>query len=47
MPGEPDPAQAQRTWVILTEAGEGGWSINGTGLRRRAIHRAAPQAARR
>ena len=34
MPGEPDPAQAQRTWVILTEAAEGGWSINGTGLRR-------------
>ncbi|WP_371830462.1 tautomerase family protein [Antrihabitans cavernicola] len=25
-----DPTQAQRTWVILTEAAEGGWGINGT-----------------
>jgi phenylpyruvate tautomerase PptA (4-oxalocrotonate tautomerase family) len=25
-----DPSQAQRTWVILTEAAEGGWGINGT-----------------
>jgi len=25
-----DPAQKQRTWVLLTEAAEGGWGINGT-----------------
>ena len=25
-----DPTQAQRTWVLLTEAAEGGWGINGT-----------------
>jgi hypothetical protein len=25
-----DPSQTQRTWVLLTEAAEGGWGINGT-----------------
>jgi phenylpyruvate tautomerase PptA (4-oxalocrotonate tautomerase family) len=25
-----DPSQKQRTWVLLTEAAEGGWGINGT-----------------
>jgi phenylpyruvate tautomerase PptA (4-oxalocrotonate tautomerase family) len=25
-----DPSQAQRTWVLLTEAAEGGWGIAGT-----------------
>jgi len=25
-----DPAQAGRTWVLLTEAAEGGWGIAGT-----------------
>jgi len=25
-----DPTQAQRTWVLLTEAAEGGWGIAGT-----------------
>ncbi len=25
-----DPTQASRTWVLLTEAAEGGWGINGT-----------------
>jgi phenylpyruvate tautomerase PptA (4-oxalocrotonate tautomerase family) len=25
-----DPGLASRTWVILTEAAEGGWGINGT-----------------
>jgi len=25
-----DPTQAQRTWVILTEAAEGGWGLAGT-----------------
>jgi phenylpyruvate tautomerase PptA (4-oxalocrotonate tautomerase family) len=24
-----DPSQAQRTWVLLTEAAEGGWGIGG------------------
>jgi phenylpyruvate tautomerase PptA (4-oxalocrotonate tautomerase family) len=25
-----DPGQAARTWVLLTEAAEGGWGIAGT-----------------
>ena len=25
-----DPSQAERTWVLLTEAAEGGWGIAGT-----------------
>jgi len=25
-----DPSQTQRTWVLLTEAAEGGWGISGT-----------------
>jgi phenylpyruvate tautomerase PptA (4-oxalocrotonate tautomerase family) len=25
-----DPSQAARTWVVLTEAAEGGWGIAGT-----------------
>jgi phenylpyruvate tautomerase PptA (4-oxalocrotonate tautomerase family) len=25
-----DPTQAGRTWVLLTEAAEGGWGIAGT-----------------
>jgi phenylpyruvate tautomerase PptA (4-oxalocrotonate tautomerase family) len=25
-----DPGQAERTWVLLTEAAEGGWGIAGT-----------------
>jgi phenylpyruvate tautomerase PptA (4-oxalocrotonate tautomerase family) len=24
-----DPSQAQRTWILLTEAAEGGWGIAG------------------
>ncbi|HLN03624.1 MAG TPA: hypothetical protein VK335_30330 [Bryobacteraceae bacterium] len=24
-----DPSQAERTWVVLTEAAEGGWGIAG------------------
>jgi phenylpyruvate tautomerase PptA (4-oxalocrotonate tautomerase family) len=27
-----DPGQAERTWVLLTEAAEGGWGIAGTAL---------------
>jgi len=29
-----DPAQAGRTWVLLTEAAEGGWGIAGTAFGR-------------
>lgn len=29
-----DPAQAGRTWVILTEAAEGGWGVSGFALGR-------------
>jgi phenylpyruvate tautomerase PptA (4-oxalocrotonate tautomerase family) len=29
-----DPSQAGRTWVLLTEAAEGGWGIAGTAFGR-------------
>ncbi len=29
-----DPSQASRTWVLLTEAAEGGWGIAGTAFGR-------------
>jgi phenylpyruvate tautomerase PptA (4-oxalocrotonate tautomerase family) len=29
-----DPTQAARTWVLLTEAAEGGWGIAGTAFGR-------------
>jgi phenylpyruvate tautomerase PptA (4-oxalocrotonate tautomerase family) len=29
-----DPSQAERTWVLLTEAAEGGWGIAGTAFGR-------------
>jgi phenylpyruvate tautomerase PptA (4-oxalocrotonate tautomerase family) len=29
-----DPTQATRTWVLLTEAAEGGWGIAGTAFGR-------------
>ncbi len=29
-----DPSQANRTWVLLTEAAEGGWGIAGTAFGR-------------
>ena len=29
-----DPSQAKRTWVVLTEAAEGGWGIAGTAFGR-------------
>jgi phenylpyruvate tautomerase PptA (4-oxalocrotonate tautomerase family) len=25
-----DPSESQRTWVLLTEAAEGGWGLAGT-----------------
>ena len=40
-----DPTQAQRTWVILTEAAEGGWGINGTAFGAEDFTALARQAA--
>ncbi len=44
-----DPSQAQRTWVLLTEAAEGGWGIAGTAFGREefAALVAAAEAAKR
>jgi phenylpyruvate tautomerase PptA (4-oxalocrotonate tautomerase family) len=39
-----DPSQATRTWVLLTEAAEGGWGIAGTAFGREEF---AALAARR
>src|SRR5436309_5890590 len=43
-----DPTQASRTWVILTEAAEGGWGLSGTAFGREefAALRARAAAAR-
>src|SRR2546427_11909561 len=43
-----DPTQASRTWVILTEAAEGGWGLSGTafGLEEFAALAAKAAAAR-
>jgi len=43
-----DPTQASRTWVILTEAAEGGWGLAGTAFGREefAALRARAAAAR-
>ena len=38
-----DPTQAARTWVLLTEAAEGGWGIAGTAFGRRS----SPRSPRR
>jgi phenylpyruvate tautomerase PptA (4-oxalocrotonate tautomerase family) len=42
-----DPTQAARTWVILTEAAEGGWGLGGTafGIEEFAALRAAAAKA--
>ena len=42
-----DPSQASRTWVLLTEAAEGGWGIAGTALGREEFAAAARAAASR
>jgi phenylpyruvate tautomerase PptA (4-oxalocrotonate tautomerase family) len=34
-----DPSQAARTWVLLTEAAEGGWGIAGTAFGREEFAR--------
>jgi phenylpyruvate tautomerase PptA (4-oxalocrotonate tautomerase family) len=37
-----DPSQANRTWVLLTEAAEGGWGIAGTAYGREEFAALAP-----
>lgn len=40
-----DPSQAGRTWVILTEAAEGGWGLSGTAFGREEFAALAAKAA--
>src|SRR5881397_356163 len=40
-----DPTQASRTWVILTEAAEGGWGLAGTAFGREEFAALAAKAA--
>jgi len=40
-----DPTQASRTWVILTEAAEGGWGLSGTAFGREEFAALAAKAA--
>ncbi len=40
-----DPNQASRTWVILTEAAEGGWGLAGTAYGRQEFAALAAKAA--
>ena len=40
-----DPSQAKRTWVLLTEAAEGGWGIGGTAFGREEFAALATAAA--
>jgi phenylpyruvate tautomerase PptA (4-oxalocrotonate tautomerase family) len=40
-----DPSQASRTWVLLTEAAEGGWGLAGTALGREEFAALAAKAA--
>ena len=40
-----DPSLASRTWVILTEAAEGGWGIGGTAFGREEFAELARKAA--
>lgn len=42
-----DPTQAARTWVILTEAAEGGWGLFGTAFGKDEFAAAAQAAAAR
>ena len=39
-----DPTQASRTWVILTEAAEGGWGLSGTAFGRQEFVALAAKA---
>jgi len=40
-----DPSQAARTWVLLTEAAEGGWGIAGTAFGKEEFAALAKRAA--
>ncbi len=40
-----DPTQAGRTWVLLTEAAEGGWGLSGTAFGRDEFAALAAKAA--
>jgi phenylpyruvate tautomerase PptA (4-oxalocrotonate tautomerase family) len=40
-----DSNQASRTWVILTEAAEGGWGLSGTAFGRQEFAALAAKAA--
>jgi phenylpyruvate tautomerase PptA (4-oxalocrotonate tautomerase family) len=40
-----DPTQANRTWVLLTEAAEGGWGLAGTAFGREEFGALAAKAA--
>jgi phenylpyruvate tautomerase PptA (4-oxalocrotonate tautomerase family) len=40
-----DPTQAARTWVLLTEAAEGGWGLAGTAFGREEFMALAAKAA--
>ena len=40
-----DPTQAGRTWVLLTEAAEGGWGLAGTAFGREEFSALAAKAA--
>lgn len=42
-----DPSQAQRTWVLLSEAADGGWGIAGTAFGREEFAALAAAAAKR
>jgi phenylpyruvate tautomerase PptA (4-oxalocrotonate tautomerase family) len=42
-----DPSQAKRTWVLLTEAAEGGWGIAGTAFGREEFAALAAAAAKK
>jgi phenylpyruvate tautomerase PptA (4-oxalocrotonate tautomerase family) len=42
-----DPSQAARTWVLLTEAAEGGWGIAGTAYGREEFGALAAAAAKK
>ena len=42
-----DPSQARRTWVLLTEATEGGWGIAGTAFGREEFAALAAAAAKK
>jgi phenylpyruvate tautomerase PptA (4-oxalocrotonate tautomerase family) len=41
-----DPSQAGRTWVLLTEAAEGGWGIAGTAFGREEFAALAAKSRR-